>query len=414
VGGSRPEEGGVGEAAGPARAATVEALAAALGSGGPRRVAMLAWRDLDDPEAGGSELHAHEIARRWAAAGIRVVMRTSSVRGTAEAVSRDGYEAIRRAGRYAVFAAAPLDVVVGRLGPLDGLVEIWNGMPFFAPLWSPAPHVVFLHHVHAEMWSMVLPPLLARAGRAVESRLAPRAYRRSHVVTLSASSRDEIVEMLGLPAPRVHVVAPGIDARYSPGGRRADHPLVVSVGRLVPVKRLDMLVAAAGRLRHRHPGLEVVIAGEGYERPALEAAVRAAGLGDVVRLPGRLSSAELVDLYRRAWVLVSTSAREGWGMTISEAGACGTPAVATDIAGHRDAVEHGVSGLLAPDFDGLVDALDRVLSDTVLRHRLGRGARRCAERLSWDTTASATLAVLAEAREEWRAERRRAPSGPRA
>ncbi|MGH9293088.1 MAG: glycosyltransferase family 4 protein, partial [Acidimicrobiales bacterium] len=317
-------------------------LAETARAAGLRRVAMVAWRDLHDAEAGGSELHAHEIARRWAAAGVEVMLRTSKVRGAPRRLERDGYLVDRHRGRYGIFASAPLGL---RRRDPDALVEIWNGMPFFSPLWFGGRRAVFLHHVHAEMWDMVLPPGLARAGRWIEAVAAPPIYRSSPVVTLSESSKTEIVELLGLRPERVFVVPPGIDGRFSPGGLRADHPLVVAVGRLVPVKRLERLVGAAAALRPRHPGLEVVIAGEGYERGALEGAIAAAGLRGVVRLAGRVDDDALVDLYRRAWVLASTSVREGWGMTITEAAACGTPAVASRIAGHLDAVS-GEGGIL--------------------------------------------------------------------
>ncbi|MDA8039875.1 MAG: glycosyltransferase family 4 protein [Actinomycetota bacterium] len=383
----------------PGRTSPRDDLLGLAAAAGLRRIAMVAWRDLDDPEAGGSELHAHEIARRWAAAGIDVVLRTSRVDGQARSITRDGYQAVRHGGRYAVFAEAPLELMLGRLGHLDGLIEIWNGMPFLSPLWFRGPRAVFLHHVHAEMWQMVLPqvPRLARAGRVFEARLAPRLYRRTPVVTLSATSRSEIIDMLGLRPRLVSVVPPGIDRRFSPGGERSSRPLLVAVGRLVPVKRFERLVRAAAELADVHPGLEVVIVGEGYERPALESAIAAARLDSVVRLPGRLSDDAVVDLYRRAWAVVSTSAREGWGMTLTEAAACGTPAVASRIAGHLDAVEDGDSGLLFDTDRELVAGLDQVIRDGLLRARLAKGAIEQARRFSWDATATGALAALCRA-----------------
>src|SRR5271154_5442601 len=168
-------------------------LAAIAAQAGLRRIHMVAWRDLDDPEAGGSELHAHMIAARWAAAGLDVTFRTSAVPNAPAALTRDGYRVRRQSGRYAVFPGAAWEGV--RMGhrPGDALVEIWNGMPFLSPLWYRGPRIVFLHHVHAEMWGMVLPPTLAKLGNAMERRVAPRFYRGSRVVTLSESSRSEIV-----------------------------------------------------------------------------------------------------------------------------------------------------------------------------------------------------------------------------
>src|SRR5580704_5852211 len=188
----------------------LDVLGALAADSGIRRVHFVAWRDLDDPEAGGSELHAHIVASKWAAGGLDVTFRTSAVPGAPTALSREGYRVLRRSGRYAVFPGAAWEGL--RMGhrPGDALVEIWNGMPFLSPLWYRGPRVVFLHHVHAEMWGMVLPPALARMGNLAESRIAPRFYRSSRIVTLSDSSRHEIVDLLGLDSERITVAPPGV------------------------------------------------------------------------------------------------------------------------------------------------------------------------------------------------------------
>ena len=362
---------------------------------GLKRIDVLAWRDFDDPEAGGSELHAHRVIAAWSKAGLDVSMTTSSVPDGRRVVRRDGYRVIRRAGRYSVFPRSILSGAVGRIGTGDGMVEIWNGMPFFSPLWSRSPQITFLHHVHAEMWKMVLPRGLAELGHLVEHRIAPPCYRDSRIVTLSESSKAEIVERLRLSPGRITVTPPGVEARFVPGGERSATPLVVAVGRLVPVKRVPLLIDALVRLKAGHPDLRAVVAGEGYERPALESLIRAHGAEEWIDLPGFVDDDALVDLYRSAWVVTSSSLREGWGMTVTEAGACGTPSVATRIGGHQDAVVDGKSGILVDGVDDMVAALDAVLRDEVLRRRLGVGALEHAGRLTWDATARGTLAALA-------------------
>jgi len=362
---------------------------------GLSRIDVVAWRDFDDPEAGGSELHAHRVVSAWAAAGLDITMVTSSVPDARRVIRRDGYRVVRRAGRYSVFPRTMLSGLAGTIGGGDGLVEIWNGMPFLSPVWARSPRVIFLHHVHAEMWKMVLPNGLAQLGHAIEHRMAPPIYRRSQIVTLSTSSKNEIVERLHIPAEQVTVSPPGVEPAFSPGGERSEVPLVVAVGRLVPVKRFELLIEALVRLKARHPELRAVIVGEGYERARLEALVAGHGAGDWISLPGYVSNEALIALYRQAWVVASTSLREGWGMTVTEAGACGTPSVVTRISGHQDAVVHGRSGLLVDDQDEMVAALDATLADEIARKRLGIGAQEHAEQFTWNATARATLAVLA-------------------
>jgi glycosyltransferase involved in cell wall biosynthesis len=356
---------------------------------------VVAWRDFDDEESGGSELHAHRILSAWADAGITVNMTTSTAPGRPPFVTRDGYQVTRRVGRYSIFPRTMISGWKGTLGRTDGLVEIWNGMPFLSPIWARSPRVVFLHHVHAEMWKMVLPRGLAELGDTFEHRVAPQFYRRSRIITLSSSSKAEIVGKLGLPAANVSVSPPGIEAKFAPGGRRSEVPLVVAVGRLVPVKRFDLMIEGLVELKRRQPELRAVIAGEGYERPALDQLIRSHHAESWLSLPGHVTDDELIDLYRSAWAVASTSLREGWGMTVTEAGACGTPAVVSRISGHLDAVVDGRTGLFFDDAPGLVDALDAVLGDEVLRKQLSEGALEFSTRFSWDNAARGALAVLA-------------------
>ncbi|HEX2578610.1 MAG TPA: glycosyltransferase family 4 protein [Aquihabitans sp.] len=362
---------------------------------GLRRIHMLAWRDLDDVEAGGSEVHASEVARLWAEAGMEVVIRTSFAQGHPAHAHRDGYQVVRKAGRYLVFPRAAASEATHRYGARDALVEIWNGMPFFSPLWARGPRVVFLHHVHADMWKMVLPPNLARMGDTLERKVAPKIYRRSRMITLSPSSKEEMLEV-GFRDDRIEVVPPGVDARFSPGGTLSPTPLVVGVGRLVPVKRFDRLIRAVVAARATAPDLQLLLVGTGPERTALEALIDDLDAAEHIRFAGRVSDDELVDLYRSAWAVASSSVREGWGMTLTEAAACGTPAVATRIPGHVDAIDEGRSGLLADDDADLARHLAAVATDRDLRDRLRAGALEHAGRFTWTNTATRILETLAD------------------
>ena len=373
---------------------TLKALGDMAAEAGLRRVHMLAWRDLDDPEAGGSEVHADNVASMWSQAGIEVMHRTSYASGRPNRTGRRGYEVVRKAGRYMVFPRSVAAELAGRNGRRDGLVEIWNGMPFMSPLWCAGPRSVWLHHVHGPMWAMTLPPNLARAGVLLEERIAPKFYRRSPIVTLSESSKAELVTEMGFRPDRVTVVPPGIDPRFTPGGDRSPTPLVVAVGRLVPVKDFPRLVRVMARVHETVPDAKLVIVGEGYERDRIEADIRAADADDWIELAGRIDDGALIDLYRSAWLVASTSVREGWGMTLTEAAACGTPAVATRIAGHADAAPHDRSALLGETDAELVDAFCRALTDADLLERLRSGALGRAAELTWEATAIGTLASL--------------------
>jgi glycosyltransferase involved in cell wall biosynthesis len=362
---------------------------------GLERLHILAWRDLVDVEAGGSELYMARIAERWAAAGFDLTMRTSYAQGHRPRSTRDGYRVIRRAGRNMVFPTTIIEETLRRHGPIDGLVEVWNGVPYFSPVWFRGPRVIVLHHVHREMWKLVLESdLLSKIGETAESTIAPVFYRRSQVSTLSSSSKQELVDLLHFRPDRISLAPPGVDPRFSPKGAKSSSPLVVAVGRLMPSKRFDDLIRVAARVRETVVDLQLVIAGEGYDRESLTDLIDDLGAEGWVTLAGYASDDEIVELYRQAWVVASASIAEGWGMTLTEAAACGTPAVARRIAGHLDAVVDGHSGLLAPDVETLGDQLTAVLTDEALRSRLTKGALEHAATLTWDNAAASLLGGL--------------------
>lgn len=373
--------------------ARIAARAAAVGL---RQLHIYTFRDLDDPTAGGSEEHAMQVCRHYARAGLKVTLHTGRVPGQPAEVWRDGYRVVRRGGHLGVFATSVIDAHFGRMGPCDGIIEIFHGAPFFTPLWSRKPQVALVHHVHLGTWHWVLPGPLGRIGHAVEQFALPLVYRRRTMVTAAESARHEIIEHYRAHPDRVHVVHHGIDERFSVGDDtpRADGPLVVGVGRMMPQKGLDDLIEILVATKARVARLEAVIVGDGPERPRLEALVAEHNAAGWLRLAGRISDDELVELYRRAWVVASASRREGFGLTLIEGAACGTPVIATRIPGHLDAVAHDVSGLLADTKDDFVGQLTRMLTDDELRARLAAGAVKHASHFRWDESALGLLDAL--------------------
>ncbi len=359
---------------------------------GVRRVHVLAWRDLDDPDAGGSEVHADHFMTRWADAGLDVLHRTSAGVGIPAEADRGGYRIVRRGSRYSVFPRTVVSEVTRSMGPYDGLVEIWNGVPWLSPVWCRKPSITVVHHVHGPMWDQIMPRPLAGVGRVMETRLAPPFYRRGQVVTPSESTRGELIE-LGFRPDRVTAFPNGVDEFFTEGLDRYVEPTIVAAARLAPVKRFISLLDAAEQARQRVPNMQVRIVGEGPERANIEAWVREHAAQSWVTLVGHITRIELRDEYRRAWLVVSASLAEGWGLALTEAAACGTAAVATDINGHRSSVVDGVTGLLAP-LDRLGERIADVLTDDSLRTRLAVAALDRARTLTWDASALGLTSIF--------------------
>jgi glycosyltransferase involved in cell wall biosynthesis len=383
-------------------------MAEAAAAAGISRIHMVCWRDLDHPEAGGAEEHTTQIGRHLVLAGLEVVHHTGELPSGPDEIVRDGVRVVRRGGRVGVFATSVTDELRGRMGPRDAMIDVFHGMPFFTPLWARGPRAAMIHHVHLGTWHHLLPAPADRVGHFIENRIVPFLYRNEIILTIADSTKHEIIEGLRLPEKNVRVVVNGIDPRFRPGGARNARPLVVAVARMMPQKGLTDLIPILAAVRERVPDLEAVIIGDGPQRPELEALRRAHGATEWLDLPGRLPDDELVAWYQRAWLAVSSSRREGFGLTLTEAAACGTPVVASRISGHVDAVVEGRTGHLVDGPVEFADVVVDLLDDEARRAALSASARDVAASFTWDATAAAVLDALCED-----AARRRTSSGRR-
>jgi D-inositol-3-phosphate glycosyltransferase len=222
---------------------------------------------------------------------------------------------------------------------------------------------------------------------------------------------DWLVDLYGARRDRVEVVPPGVDhAFFSPGdrmGARAAlglgaHPVLLFVGRIQPLKGLEVAVEALHRLRHEGGVLVVVGGPSGPDGEAEVARVRSRvarlDLEDRVRFVPAQPHHLLSTYYRAADVCVVPSRSESFGLVALEAGACGTPVVAAAVGGLRTLVDHGRTGFLVEDRDPSRYAafIDQVLDDAAGRGELGHAAAHAARRYTWSTTAARLRRLYAD------------------
>jgi glycosyltransferase involved in cell wall biosynthesis len=211
-------------------------------------------------------------------------------------------------------------------------------------------------------------------------------------VTTSDDSRQELLH-LGWKPEMVSTGPVGVDEFFTPGESKTLHPSIVAVGRQAPVKRFIELLEQVKIVRRRIPEATLTLIGDGPDRGLIEQWIKREDAHDWVTLTGRISREELRSYYRRSWLMTSASLAEGWGLVLTEAAGCGTPAVATDIGGHRCSVIHGETGLLT-SINELGQVMTEVLENRELRERLGRQAETRSRTLTWDALAAGVLEPL--------------------
>ncbi|WP_375487346.1 glycosyltransferase family 4 protein [uncultured Mycobacterium sp.] len=365
-------------------------------------VLLLCWRDTGHPQGGGSEAYLQRIGAQLVASGVTVTLRTARYPGAPRGEAIDGVRISRAGGRYSVYVWALLAMAAARLGlgPLrrvrpDVVIDTQNGLPFLARLLYGQRVALLVHHCHREQWP-VAGPMLGRLGWFVESKLSPRVYRRNQYVTVSLPSARDLVD-LGVGNERIAVVRNGLDEAPAQTltGPRAASPRVVVLSRLVPHKQIEHALDAVAALRPRIPDLHLDIVGGGWWRARLVGHAARLGITDAVTFHGHVDDVTKHHVVQRSWVHMLPSRKEGWGLAVVEAGQHGVPTIGyRSSGGLSDSIVDGVTGILVDDRDELVNRLEQLLADPVLRDELGGKAQiRCGE-FSWRQSADAMRGVL--------------------
>lgn len=363
-----------------------------------KRILVLNWRDIKHSQAGGAEQYMHEISRRWIENGAEVTWFTGREEHQAAEGVVDGIRIIRSGGPLALYGQAALKLLHTR-NWFDGVIDCQNGIPFFAPLFLPRemPIVQLIHHVHQEQFRTRFSAPMAAVGRFLEGTGAKAVYGNRAIAAVSPSTRFEL-RKLGFSGP-IHVVPNGtIDVPHTVGPRDPE-PTVVVVSRLVPHKRLDLLLGQFAVAARSVPKLRLEIVGDGPERGRLQQLAMDLGLDDIVTFHGYQPNEVRNSLLNRAWLTVSTSASEGWGCSVIEAAAWGVPCLALRVPGIRDSVVDGTTGWLvdtAKDFGtAMVDAL-KTLSRQDTARDISAQCQDWARCFTWDRSAALLAGVLLE------------------
>jgi glycosyltransferase involved in cell wall biosynthesis len=359
------------------------------------RLLLVNWQCRENPQAGGAEIHLHEIFGRLAAQGHQITLLCSGWPGCDPHATLDGIETVRVGTRYTFPFLARGHFrreLAGR--SFDLLVEDVNKVPLYTPRWDGPPVVALVPHLFGGTAFQELAAPLAAAVWLAERPIG-RTYRGVPFQAISASTAADLADR-GIPRSAVEVIYPGIDTiTYTPSpAERSASPLFAYLGRLKRYKGVQHVIRAFAALGD--PSATLEIAGAGNYEATLQRLAVSLDLGERVRFLGRVSEAEKLQLLRRSWALVLASPKEGWGITNLEAAACGTPVVASNSPGIRESVRDEETGFLVShgDVPAMTAAMRRLAGDPLLVARLGAQARLFAETFTWERAATETAGHL--------------------
>ena len=366
----------------------------------PCRILLLNERDPEHPKQGGAETHVYELFGRLATRGYEITHLSALFGGAARNEELAGIKIRRPAGLPLYYpAAAWLTRRETHAGRFDLVVECLNKVPFYSPLYSSVPVLALCHHLFGEVaFQQVAWPIAATVWAA--ERLIPSVYGDCRFLAISESTRGDL-QHRGIAEDLIRVSHPGIrqphDVAIPEAHRRRG---VVYVGRLEAYKHIDVMLRAMAELAHEFPDTPITIIGQGRARRGLESLARELGLGSRTRFTGFVSDRERDRLLAQARVCVCPSEKEGWGLTVVESNAVGTPVVASDADGLRDSVRDGETGFLvrAGDVSGFAKRIGALLGRDDLALKMSASARSWAKRFDWEVASDDLAQAIARAR----------------
>ena len=349
------------------------------------RILLLNWRDLNNPLAGGAEVHVWEVFERLVAKGwaIEAICAGFSEAQKSETIEGISVTRVGMSWNYHVALPSAYFKVTKRFQP-DIVIDFMNKLPLYTPLFVKEPLCCFVHHLFGTSAIREVGLLAGAVIRAYEFPV-PFVYRNTPFFTGSQSSVEELQGM-GLKKVAPEALPYGVQTEIFNPSEKSAHPSILYLGRLKEYKGVDHILRVLPRLLKDHPELIVNIAGGGDAEDSLKALANKLGVEDAVHFYGYVTEEEKLRLYQEAWIACLPSFKEGFGLTIPEAALCETPTVGYDVPGLMDAIENEKTGELVPygDLDKFGDSLIRMLGDEEYRKKLGEQARERYLSFTWD------------------------------
>ncbi len=362
------------------------------------RIAWLNQLDWQNPFAGGAERTIREVGRRLADRGHSITLYAERFHGSTEIEVLEGVKIVRPAARGMLHLWA-LTNSKSFIGKFD--VVITDFSKPIAWLLSPKsslPVVQFVRHINGKLLMTEAPSIFGPPVWLSERFSLKWFHKSSPVITESESTINALTQ-IGVERQRIRKILPGVDhSVYFPvRDCQSATPVIVYVGRLKKYKRVDLAILAFREVLQRFPRARFVIIGNGDDTPRLRQVATGAGVAGSIDFRGFLPTAEVVAWFRKAWVNVQPSSAEGWGLSITEAAACGVPTVAFNTSCLPESVGPSSRKYLAKDgcIADLAESLCNAIADATPSNRTSfESLIDYARSFDWNVTALRMESIL--------------------
>jgi glycosyltransferase involved in cell wall biosynthesis len=360
------------------------------------KVLVLNYRDKTHPLAGGAEVHLHRIFGKLTELGHAVTLFATSYEGAKQNETIDGIKIVRCGSdaffQFNVFFKVPK--LIKTFKP-DIIVEDLNKLPLFSPCITKIPKLIQIHHLWKfSIFKEAFFPIAFVVW--LGEKIIPLVYKKCHFAAVSPSAKKELCE-LGIAKEKISVIYNGTESEYLEAEKVRDKSLYfLWLGRFRKYKGVWVAFEAFRIFSKKHPDVKLFFAGSGPEEAKMRVKAKEWGLEDKVEFLGMVEAKRKMELMGKALGLLQTSYKEGWGLTVIEAAACGTASIASNVSGLCDSVKDGKTGLLfkAGNAEDCAKKMEMLCGNEVLRNNLEREARSYAQSFDWGNSARETLFLM--------------------
>src|SRR4030042_6408760 len=369
------------------------------------KILILNWRDVCHPKSGGAEVVTMEHAKAWVKAGHSVSWLTAQYSGAKQEEFVDGVRIIRHAGSLTVYLFVPFFLLFyGR--KYDVIIDEVHGFPFFTPLFTKKPVIVFIHEIAGEIWDFMFPFPKNIIGRLLEASYF-RLYRHCLFWTDAPSTVEELVAR-GIPQDQCTAIPCPITIHTKRGAavaiKKDKSPTYLFVSRVVRMKGIEEVIKAFSFILRAQPKAQLWIVGGGEEEYVRELKDMIEEYGGVKRTKffGVVSEETKFRLMAKAHLLLHASVKEGWGLVVLEAAYVGTPSVVYNVPGLCDVVKNGQTGIVIPNNSPHEMATEtlRLYTDKKRYTKYQKNGKLWVASLRWDDAKRQSLSLLTRAVKE--------------
>ncbi len=334
-------------------------------------ILILNWRDIKNPISGGAEIVTFEHAKAWVKSGNKVTWFASRFGNSKANEKIEGINFVRRGNFITVYLYAPFFYLFSKQ-KFDLVVDEIHGLPFFTPIYVRKPKIALIHEVAGEIWDYMFPFPISFLGKLIEP-LYFKLYGNIKFWVPSESTRQDLIKQGVNDANIINISCGKNTPIASRLPKKTKEATFIFVSRVVKMKGVEEVIKSFSYILREMKSGKLWIVGDGDPKymTYLRKLINEYSINENVIFFGRVTENKKIELMDKAHLLLHASVKEGWGLVVIEAASRGTPSVVYNVAGLRDSVVNGKTGVvvrentprnMAKEAIGLVNDRSRYLS----------------------------------------------------